>query len=388
MVSGEEDTADVIGIHGLNGHGFNTWVDTRDDVMWLREYLGLQHELSGVRIMSFGYDTSGCAPTPTGGNMQMIEDVAKGLCECIEGMRIDNPLRPIVFVAYGLGGVVVKQALRLSRRQERFRDIHDATKGMIFLGYPSDHSGVTYYVGAIALNSLALGVVGGQPSREDTFESVGFYEISGDAGKTYVIEDGQRRTEDRTRHDYKVVSTYVMRMIRDAREDAGAAKVYAQSTTPQGEPRHGSTPPAHNDSNGPGVNQSSAIQRDHRLRESTKNAVMDQSKSNLSASTEPLESQPHPPNPYPANSPYPHITSTPNVRSISTFPPSFPHQSGSAPKPSSNDSSSEQWQQCQCGRRDCQGGCGTNFPCGRLYHGEGFQGFHGGGGGVKVCEKR
>ncbi|KAF8542145.1 hypothetical protein BDD12DRAFT_979200 [Trichophaea hybrida] len=295
MVSGEEDTADVIGIHGLNGHGFNTWVDARDDVMWLREYLGLQHELAGVRIMSFGYDTTGCAPTATGGNMQRVEDVAKGLCECIEGMRIDNPLRPIVFVAYGLGGVVVKQALRYASRHDRFRDIHDATTGMIFLGYPSDHSGVTYHAGAIALNSLTPGVVRGQLSREDTFESVGFYEISGDQGKTYVIEDGQKRTEDKTRHDYKMVSTYVMRMIRDAQgTDEGTTRANVQGITQQREERHSSTSPPHG-SNGLRMNQSrpeplrlSPIKCGHsagadrtesllRQGPSTKNTVMEQS---------------------------------------------------------------------------------------------------------------
>lgn len=47
---------DICAIHGLGGHGFNTWF--ADERMWLRDLLPMEEGLQHSRIMTYGYNSN------------------------------------------------------------------------------------------------------------------------------------------------------------------------------------------------------------------------------------------------------------------------------------------------------------------------------------------
>ncbi|OHE93071.1 hypothetical protein CORC01_11628 [Colletotrichum orchidophilum] len=51
-------------------------------------------------------------------------------------LRRKDPLRPIIFIAHGLGGILVKSALLRAALDSRFKTIRRATKGIAFFGTP------------------------------------------------------------------------------------------------------------------------------------------------------------------------------------------------------------------------------------------------------------
>jgi hypothetical protein len=76
-------------------------------------------------------------------NKSAVYDIAGDFLVNLEAIRRSEPARPLLFIAYSLGGIVVKEALRRSRGCENYQGyLHSAftsTIGVIFFGTP--HSG-------------------------------------------------------------------------------------------------------------------------------------------------------------------------------------------------------------------------------------------------------
>lgn len=68
--------ADIIAIHGLGGTAHKTWTH-ENGILWLRDIV--PNELPGVRIYTFGYDSSFAFSKGTG----TLSDFAKNLLEAI-----------------------------------------------------------------------------------------------------------------------------------------------------------------------------------------------------------------------------------------------------------------------------------------------------------------
>ncbi|KAI0003120.1 hypothetical protein F4779DRAFT_111214 [Xylariaceae sp. FL0662B] len=187
----EDAIADIVFIHGLQGHPYMTWSCPRiatgvarprnksrqrrpvrtksiglwcclchtleeedsgqsgdegsmvvrtgepDDqgVYWPRDLLGKEKWCASARVMTYGYDskvTRGFANT----NKNNIFAHAKDLLYSLQ--REKPSRRPIVFVVHSLGGVILKEILRRSEASEEqeLRDIVQSTAGIIFLGTP------------------------------------------------------------------------------------------------------------------------------------------------------------------------------------------------------------------------------------------------------------
>lgn len=106
--SNDFNLADIIAIHGLNGHYKNTWtVEGADGVPinWLRDLL--PKKLPNTRILSFSYNSRVQFSKSTSD----ILDFATQLLEQLLAVRRTQAekARPIVFVCHSLGGIVFKQ---------------------------------------------------------------------------------------------------------------------------------------------------------------------------------------------------------------------------------------------------------------------------------------
>lgn len=173
--------ADVIFIHGLQGHPKHTWqskssaesstrprkrlrpfswkdteVIAHDDQkpFWPADILPRDHK--DVRILTLGYDskvTKGfMAPTSKNGIFQH----GNSFLRAVGRARIGCRQRPIVFVAHSLGGLVVKQALIEARKQTYepdLRDIYSSTHAIIFFGTP--HRGSDLASWSLLLSDIA-----------------------------------------------------------------------------------------------------------------------------------------------------------------------------------------------------------------------------------------
>lgn len=176
--------ADVVFVHGLQGHPQRTWqsnsnieasarprkclsisswknteVVTHNDSksFWPAEILPQDH--NDVRILTFGYDskvTKGfMGPTSKNGIFQH----GNSFLRAMDRARISCRQRPIIFVAHSLGGLVVKQALIEARKQSYEPDllnIYDSTHAIIFFGTP--HRGSDLASWGLLLSAIAEAV--------------------------------------------------------------------------------------------------------------------------------------------------------------------------------------------------------------------------------------
>ncbi|KAK8138051.1 hypothetical protein PG984_001431 [Apiospora sp. TS-2023a] len=131
-----EEGIDIIFVHGLNGHRVGSW--TKDSVCWPRELLG--SDVPHARIISWGY------PSILGEGNDMFVDLGEALLVDLSRIR-EAIFRPIFFVAHGIGGIIVKEALttaamsRIYGSHNDLGDIYPKTRGIIFLGTPHQRTG-------------------------------------------------------------------------------------------------------------------------------------------------------------------------------------------------------------------------------------------------------
>lgn len=125
-------TADVIFVHGLGGDPIETW--RRPDFSW-PEVLG--SEMEHVGIWSLGYPA---AKSDWTGSAMPLGDRAQNVLTLLEAHNIGK--LPIVFVAHSLGGLLVKQMLRLAEElsQTPWRAISKSTRGIVLLATPNTGS--------------------------------------------------------------------------------------------------------------------------------------------------------------------------------------------------------------------------------------------------------
>jgi hypothetical protein len=95
--------------------------------MWLQDLL--PDKISQARIMTFGYNANLARNFST----LEIRDHSRALLGALRDKRdsAEETTRPIIFVCHSLGGIVVKQALRIATNEERYRCIAEATKGIV-----------------------------------------------------------------------------------------------------------------------------------------------------------------------------------------------------------------------------------------------------------------
>lgn len=104
--------------------------------MWLRDTL--PKHLTGARVLIYGYDTT----LPGSNSFQNIPDLASEFCSTLRIALRDEPsearIRPLIFIAHSLGGLVLKQTLiqMASGDDVDVRNLK-STFGILFFGVPN-----------------------------------------------------------------------------------------------------------------------------------------------------------------------------------------------------------------------------------------------------------
>ncbi|KAI1314239.1 hypothetical protein F5Y03DRAFT_336508 [Xylaria venustula] len=148
--------ADLIFVHGLGGSSRRTWSWERNPdnfwPAWIRHEQGLSH----FRVFTFGYN----ANFNDSDNSSSILDFSKGLLVRMRtyGHGDENSsigMKPIVFVAHSMGGLVVKKALIVGKNDDYYSLMLSKVHGIMFLSTP--HRGSNY---ARSLNTILSVMVG------------------------------------------------------------------------------------------------------------------------------------------------------------------------------------------------------------------------------------
>ncbi|KAI0476311.1 hypothetical protein GGR56DRAFT_693683 [Xylariaceae sp. FL0804] len=132
---GEEGT-DIVLVHGLFGSRLGSW--SKAGICWPRDFLG--QDVPNARVIAWGW----------AGFLQAVDDnfaeAAAKLLTDVARVRAGTK-RPIIFIAHGLGGLLVKEALvtaALSRSygsQVELGNVYPRTVGCVFLGTPHIRTG-------------------------------------------------------------------------------------------------------------------------------------------------------------------------------------------------------------------------------------------------------
>lgn len=172
-----EAIADIVFVHGLQGHPKNTWTSeavaseginstkieqktpSRGLKFWSKKrssnastpkssnnleritfwpYHLLRDDCKNVRILTWGYNSNVSEFFSGSANKGTILSYSRDLLGDLTGERGSCPTRPIIFVAHSLGGIIVKAMLLRANESEggRDKDIYLSTKAILFLGTP------------------------------------------------------------------------------------------------------------------------------------------------------------------------------------------------------------------------------------------------------------
>ena len=172
----ESSLIDVIFVHGLTGDRRGTWISATDGDFWPG---WLERDLEGVSVYSLGYPASLFVKLANA-EMDLFER-AGNILERFAGLGIG--IRPIVFVAHSLGGLLVKMILRKSSEaaDEDWHRVSEATRLVIFLSTP--HTGA-------ALASVLKFVPGASSHVDLLANKTGFLE---DLNQNYRTLTNNRR---------------------------------------------------------------------------------------------------------------------------------------------------------------------------------------------------
>ncbi|MCJ1347902.1 hypothetical protein MMC31_006132, partial [Peltigera leucophlebia] len=151
LAEGIDPVLDIVAIHGINGGREETW--TVKGQNWLRDFL--PQKITNARIYSWGYDAITHSPSQIS-HQHIYEHANTLLSNLYDERRISKTLeRPIIFVAYSLGGIVLQMAMLKAPNYKEHQPIRLSTYGIIFMGTPhlgSDGADI----GQLALNVASI----------------------------------------------------------------------------------------------------------------------------------------------------------------------------------------------------------------------------------------
>ncbi|MGK7883579.1 MAG: esterase/lipase family protein [Crocosphaera sp.] len=152
-----EITASIVFVHGLGADRRQTWhyqqakqSDYNQDDFWPK-WLG--DDLPGFKVWLFGYEAKKFFLEK--GKASSRYDIAKNLLGYLKAKKLEQ--YPLWFICHSLGGLVVKQMLRVA--QDSKEPILDQVKGVVFLATPhvgSDLAKLGEIARIISFNSLQV----------------------------------------------------------------------------------------------------------------------------------------------------------------------------------------------------------------------------------------
>ena len=117
---------------------FSRHSDNDELVYWPRHLL--PQALPDARVFTYGYDTRVRHAMGSPVSKNAVYDIALDFLGVLEAERRPHPLRPLLFIAHSLGGIVVKELLRQSHGSQTHRknlhQVFKATAAIVFFGTP------------------------------------------------------------------------------------------------------------------------------------------------------------------------------------------------------------------------------------------------------------
>ncbi|KAH8891942.1 hypothetical protein GQ53DRAFT_647556, partial [Thozetella sp. PMI_491] len=152
--SPRDHKVDIVAISGLGGHAFGSFKGKEGEHMWLRDALpydikGEGHNNPPARVIVYGYESN----LEQRDSFQSIEDLGTAFRSSLLRLVGAGTIRPIIFIAHSLGGLVVKQVGRLTTahqicsttlislsksKNEDHQKLLQAVYGIAFFGVPHD----------------------------------------------------------------------------------------------------------------------------------------------------------------------------------------------------------------------------------------------------------
>jgi pimeloyl-ACP methyl ester carboxylesterase len=153
----EETKANIVFIHGLGGDSLLTWhYHERKHLLWDEHNFWpgwLADALPGFKVWLFGYDSKKFFLEKGHDNHRY--DIARNLLGYLRARQLEQ--KPLWFVSHSLGGLVVKQMLRVAKDGDL--PILEQVKGVVFLATPhlgSDLAKSGNILSIISLNLLKV----------------------------------------------------------------------------------------------------------------------------------------------------------------------------------------------------------------------------------------
>ncbi|TVY85021.1 Protein SERAC1 [Lachnellula suecica] len=162
-------SVDIVAIHGITGDAYQTWTHEETNKLWLRDFVPTA--LPGARVFTFGYPADIFQSLDTG----HFEGYARQLLNQLDSNRTGTQTtRPIIFVCYSMGGIVVKKALVIACLDHSdYGEIHKAVKGIMFMATPHRGSGLAQFPDILAKITRLATKISGNSLRTDLLRNLG-----------------------------------------------------------------------------------------------------------------------------------------------------------------------------------------------------------------------
>jgi pimeloyl-ACP methyl ester carboxylesterase len=146
---------DVVFVHGL-GSDPTTWKNKKTGFSWPDEL----NKFEALRVLNVGHFAPLRNIKDTSAVSAQFQATAKGFLDKLTNDLVGSE-RPIVFVTHSLGGIIVKEALRIAEHNDQYGPILQMTRGIIFLATPHCGSGVANAAAYLAPGIQSLGKLAG-----------------------------------------------------------------------------------------------------------------------------------------------------------------------------------------------------------------------------------
>ncbi|KAF4338426.1 hypothetical protein FBEOM_7695 [Fusarium beomiforme] len=123
---------DVIAVCGLGGHALGSFKEKNGRFVWIRD--ALPSDIPNARILTYGYNSQ----LVESRSFQSLTDLARALQVDLEDIRDPNQRRSILFIGHSLGGLVIKETVRILKEEPLDADSSalNSICGFAFFGVP------------------------------------------------------------------------------------------------------------------------------------------------------------------------------------------------------------------------------------------------------------
>jgi len=157
----------IVCVHGLGGTAGSTWYSEQSGKSWTSDADFLDDALKDkVRIMTYNYNAD-VAANMTGASIALHATDLLGLLLAVMGRGVSWPL---VFVAHGFGGQIVKKALLLAQHVAAYRSVGHSMAAILFLGTPHQADDAGALLAAVRVSATLMARRGSRVADEDVRE--------------------------------------------------------------------------------------------------------------------------------------------------------------------------------------------------------------------------